>query len=517
MRQPTLLTIACLAAALSLVIRAKAQTIVPTFGGNAQHTAVYNPTAQHLNSVHWTTSIDLNNTGAFAHYGAPLITPANTIVVPQKTGASGGFQINVFNAVNGTALYSLTTDYTQPSHNWILPYQPALAVNSVDTRLYYPGNGGTIYYIDNPDSVSHGAPVQQVFYTTLANYQANASAFNSTVFINTPITPDSSGNVFFGFRVQGTAPAPLSTTQSGFARIDPNGNATFVLAGTAANDSNIGQDSHNSAPALSNDQTTLYVVVKGASNDTYGYLLGLDSTTLATKFKVFLKDPRNNNANNAQMLDDSTASPMVGPDGDVYYGVLENPFPFHNDRGWLLHFNSDLSQQKIPGSFGWDDTASIVDAKLVASYHGTSKYLVMTKYNNYASIFLGDGHNRVAILDPNDTEPDPVLPGTSVMKEVITQLGRTPDPSFPGFPGAVREWCINTAAVDPFTKAVIVNSEDGKLYRWDLTTNTLSEVIKLSGGIGEAYTPTLIGPDGTVYAINDAVLDAVGDNSEDDE
>jgi hypothetical protein len=56
----------------------------------------------------------------------------------------------------------------------------------------------------------------------------------------------------------------------------------------------------------------------------------------------------------------------------------------------------------------------------------------------------------------------------------------------------------------------MVNSEDGKLYRWALATNRLSEAIKLSGGIGEAYTPTVIGPDGTVYAINDAVLNAIG-------
>jgi hypothetical protein len=96
------------------------------------------------------------------------------------------------------------------------------------------------------------------------------------------------------------------------------------------------------------------------------------------------------------------------------------------------------------------------------------------------------------------------------MKEVITQLGVTPDPNFPNFPGAVREWCINTAAVDPFTKSVIANSEDGKLYRWDLSTNKLSEVIQLSGGIGEAYTPTVIAGDGTVYGINDAVLSAIG-------
>ena len=90
----------------------------------------------------------------------------------------------------------------------------------METRFYYPGAGGTLYYVNNVDSASQGAPVQQVFYTSLANYQANASGFNSTVFIDTPITADSAGNVFFGFRVQGTAPSPLNTCRSPL--IDPN-------------------------------------------------------------------------------------------------------------------------------------------------------------------------------------------------------------------------------------------------------------------------------------------------------
>src|SRR5437870_353958 len=110
------LIIAGLGLALLLISAAEAQT---TFGGDAQHTANYSPEAQGLNAVRWTASIDLNNTGAFAHYGAPLITLANTIFVPVKTGTNGGFQINVFNAANGTVLYSLSTDYMQPPHNWI--------------------------------------------------------------------------------------------------------------------------------------------------------------------------------------------------------------------------------------------------------------------------------------------------------------------------------------------------------------------------------------------------------------
>jgi hypothetical protein len=56
----------------------------------------------------------------------------------------------------------------------------------------------------------------------------------------------------------------------------------------------------------------------------------------------------------------------------------------------------------------------------------------------------------------------------------------------------------------------MANSEDGKLYRWDLTTNTPFERIELSGGIGEAYTPTLIARNGTVYGINDPVLSPLG-------
>ncbi len=505
-RKLELITIS-LGLVLLLIRAAEAQT---TFGGNAQHTAIYSPAAQNLNAVHWTTSIDLNNTGGYAHYGAPVITPANTIFVPVKISAADGFQINVFNAATGAALYSLSTDYVQPSHNWILPYQPVLA----GTRLYYPGAGGTVYYIDNVDSVSHGAPVQQVFYTTLANYQANAAGFNSTVFINTPITADSSGNVFFGFRVTGTAPAPLNTTQSGFVRIDPSGNAIYVLAGAAANDVNIGRDTHNSAPALSNDEKTVYVAVKAASADDYGYLLGLGATTLATKFKVFLKDPRNNNAMNARLLDDSTASPMVGPDNDVYFGVYGNPS--NGSRGFLLHFNSDLTVEKAPGGFGWDNTVSVVPASMVPSYTGASSYLLFTKYNNYANAGndSGDGVNRIALLDPNATQVDTHASsnGMLIMREVLTVIGPTADKEdrSTNYPLAVREWCINTAAVNPATNSIFMPSEDGHIYRWNLVSNSLSQFVQLNAGIGEPYVPTIIGPDGTVFTLNGGTMSALG-------
>jgi hypothetical protein len=483
---------------------------VSTFAGNPQHTAVYAAPAQDLNAIRWSTAIDLNTSGAFAHFGGPLITAGNTIVVPVKTAANG-FLINVFDAADGSAKYSLATDYVLPSHNWIPVYQPALATSSSGTRLYYAGAGGTVYSIDAPDSISHGAPVQQVFYTMLASYRAQAAAFNATVFINTPLTPDGNGNIFFGFRVQGTAPAPLSTTQSGFARIDPSGNATYVLAGTAAGDAAVGRDAQSSAPALSNDQSTLYVIAKGAATESYCYLLGLDATTLATKFKVFLRDPRNQAA--ATVLDDGTASPMVAPDGDVYFGVYAGNT---GSRGFLLHFSGDLTRIKIPGGFGWDNTAAIVPASMAPLYTGASPYLIFTKYNDYAGVGSGGGQgvNRIALLDPNATEIDyhPASNGMSIMREVQTVIGPTADDEnrSASLPYAVREWCINTAAVNPATFSVFTPSEDGHLYRWNLASNGLTQFVPLIAGIGEPYTPTVIGPDGTVFTLNGGTLFAIG-------
>lgn len=488
---------------------------VPIFGGNAQHTSLYERAAAPLDGIRWSTSIDLAATFRTTHYGAPLVTPANTVIVPIKT-ATDGFLLSAHDGWSGDLRYQpLATDYVLPAHNWVLPYQPVLATHvnpatsEAVTRLYYAGAGGTIFFVDNPDQAP-GAPVRRAFYG-LEAFTTNVAAFTTTVFVNTPLTADRQGNVFFGFRVQGTAPAPLSSSQSGIARIAPDGTARFVLAAAAANDQAIGVTAHNAAPALNHDETTLYVVVKSPLSNAYGYLLGLDATTLAPKHRVFLRDPRNNRVNAANLSDDSTASPMVAPDGDVYFGVQGNPG--NGSRGFLLRFSADLSIEKTPGAFGWDSTAAVVPASMVPSYVGTSSYLLFTKYNNYA-VADGDGVNRMALLDPSSTQIDPhtSAAGLVEMREVLTVIGPTPDATrfSPAFPNAVREWCINTAAVNPATHSVFAPNEDGFLYRWDLATNSLSQAVRLTPGFGEPYVPTVIGPDGTVFTLNGGTLFAVG-------
>lgn len=473
------------------------------YGKDAQHTANSANASQSLHSVHWSTPVDLNKPGGelFIHYGSPMVSAANTLLVPVKIWQNGtdGFKIQAF-APNASGpsplpLYELSTSYTLPAHNWTPSYPATLSLRN---RIYYAGPGGTVYYRDQIDSAT--GPSGQIAFYGNTEYASNQAAYNSTVQISTPMVNDRFGDIYFGFTVSGANPKNLV---SGIARISVTGVGSWTSAVTASAIPSVIGLPLNSAPVLSNDQRTLYFAVTDGAT---GWLTSVSSTTLARTGQVIaLTDPSNGNP--ATVSSDSSASPMVGPDGDVYFGVLETPCcSGHNDRGWLLHFDANLTQAKTPGSFGWDTTPSVVPRAAVPSYSGSSSYLVLTKYNNYVNIGTGNGINKLAVLDPNATMPDPVISTTTVMKEVMTVTGVTTDGAAP----AVKEWCINSAAIDPFTKSAIVNSEDGTVYRWDFTTGALSQSLSLNAPIGEAYTPTVVGPNGMVYVVNDAILYAIG-------
>lgn len=474
------------------------------FGGNAQHEALSAVATQSFAKIAWQTPVDLAPKYSaqgylLVHYGSPVITAKNTVIIPVKTAADPVYRFEARNGADGKLIWSENTDYVMPPYRWTPTYNISLTPNN---RIYAPGAGGKLFYRDDADASS--ATLKSIVFYGDTVYTANKTALDKAIIINTPITSDAQSNVFFGFIASAGNPANLS---SGIVRIGADGKANTVSVAAIAPGTGVAKVATNSAIAISKDQKTLYVVV----NDNIatgvrqtGYLLALDSSTLALKSKVQLIDP--NERGPANISDDSTASPLVAPDGDVYIGVLEKTYGTHNARGWLLHFNADLSQTKTPGSFGWDDTPSVVPATMVASYKGSSTYLLMVKYNNYERAGSGNGMNQIAILDPHTEQDDKISP-VKTMKEVLTLLGPTPDPNVPG---GFIEWCVNTAAVDPFTKSVIVNSEDGILYRWDLTTNTLIEKIRLTSGMGESYTPTAVGADGKVYAINNAVLFAIG-------
>src|SRR5882672_4342152 len=157
-----------------------------TFAGDAQHTGLSSVPAQALNAIRWSTVIDPFSSGANSHYGGPVITASNTVIVSVRTSTS--VQLSAFEGATGRLKYTVPTDYLRPSVAWSAVYQPVIAPGPSGTRLYYAGPGGTLYFIENIDSDTPSTPVQQCFYADLATYNANSTNYNRAIFIVTPLT-----------------------------------------------------------------------------------------------------------------------------------------------------------------------------------------------------------------------------------------------------------------------------------------------------------------------------------------
>ncbi len=589
-------------------------TVWNQLNGNAQHTGNSSAIAQPLNQVLWSVSLDLEPWGA-EHYGDPIFTANNTVIVPIKvtwsaqnqnaqnfilegindvtgqvlwsteptgtiTGASdagpivitsannglvtgesvtiggvegnkaadGTFTITVINAnqfsLNGTTgngtytgggTWVLNpanqTSYIEPNYSWLPPYQPVY--DAATNRVYFAGPGGTLDYIANPDQAGTPTIVQEAFYGT-SNYTANESAYDSSIYTNTGLTIDNAGNVYFGFTVNGSNPSGI--TDGGVVKVSPTGVATETSAYSAVGQSNDGKwnPAEGASAAVSNDGSIVYF---GINDSGYGldgngeynsYLVGFNTSTMAAVSSAKLLDPASGNG--AGLIAESTASPMVAPDGTVFQGVFGNPY--NGSRGYLLHFSGDLSTEYTPGAFGWDDTPSLIPASMVPSYTGTSSYLILCKYNNYSNADFGgpnsgyygdNGVNEMAVLDPYASVPDPNYdpnnpnpgypnPNFKVMATV--EAFASPSPDVPavqgGDPDAVREWCTNGTVVDPATDSVFMNNEDGYTYEWNLGTNTITNAVEVTSGIGVPYTPTAIAPNGEVFSDNGGELFAEG-------
>lgn len=497
------------------------------YAGNAQHTSVSPFTASPLTKIKWSVSLDDDRNyygGAiFAHYASPAITAANTVVHGYRfTKAPSGYdnwRVIGRSGATGDPIWSFDTDYSAPlvyPRGWTSVFPMTVAVNPQTQSPFVAagGTGGSLLIRDNADSAA-SAVRRVLFYGPAVPSRTPFSPFRN-VRIVTPLTADTGGNIYFGYAVSGPLPAiglakPLGT--GGFVRISARGGVSFIRMDQLGIPERVTRPALNAAPALSNDGASVYVAVTEPNQRTC-YLAKLSAYSLQPLANVKLLDPFTGGS--GRLIDQSSASPMVGPDDHVFMGVFGDFW--RESHGWMLHFDKNLKQTdskgvRLPvGAFGWDDTPSVVKSSLVSSYTGKSSYLILCKYNNYA-IGSGDGVNKLAVLDPlaNNVTTDRQT-GIAVMNEILTVTAPTPDPEHVdgSHPNAVREWCINAAAVDPTTRSAIVNCEDGVVYRWSFDTNKLTEALTLQPPTGEAYTSTAIGPDGTCYAINNSVLHAVG-------
>jgi hypothetical protein len=224
-------------------------------------------------------------------------------------------------------------------------------------------------------------------------------------------------------------------------------------------------------------------------------------------------DPATNRPGGGRVLDDSSSSPVVGPDGAIYYGAYSR---YNYAQGHLMKFNPNGT---YGGAylFGWDITPGIY-------VHGGT-YSIVTKDNHYGE--ETGSYCDVEEFCPGDRNVNhPQYPEeyriTQLNKNMHVEwsykntntLACTRDAN-----GNVTcvddhphsfEWCVNAFVIDG-NGTVLANSEDGHLFAID-QGGTLRKKIFQQLALGAAYTPTSIGSDGRVYSQNAGHLFVAGAN-----
>ena len=283
----------------------------------------------------------------------------------------------------------------------------------------------------------------------------------------------------------------------------------------------------NVAPAVAPDGT-IYVIGRAHFNSAYSYLIAI-YPDLTPKWSASLRgrlsdgcdvllpasgtlggcragstrgvDPATNELPAGRVSDQSTASPVIAPDGSVLYGAFTR---YNYSRGHMFRFGS-CGEFLGAYDFGWDITPAI--------YEHDGAWSVIVKDNfypvgSYCGVpgFCGEGEGRYRITSlGSDLRPEWSYENTNDQfceRQADGSLTcRTSREKF--------EWCVNMVAVDR-DGVVHANSEDGNLYAIDRTGRLVGRIF-LKAVIGAAYTPLAIGGDGRVYTQNDGTLFVVGE------
>ena len=223
-------------------------------------------------------------------------------------------------------------------------------------------------------------------------------------------------------------------------------------------------------------------------------------------------DPAQNTRPGARVLDDSSSSITVAPDGSLLYGAYTR---YDFARGHLMKF-SPTGKFLGAYSFGWDSTPAI--------YPHDGTYSIVIKDNEYGGgPQFGSYCNDDSFCPPRDNGPffitqlNPSLKVEWKFQNTNDQrCTRNPDGSPTCVPNNSGnqwlnigfEWCINAPVVDK-QGVVYANSEDGNLYAIS-QGGTLKQNIFLDLALGAAYTPLAIGPDGKIYTENKGTLFVIG-------
>lgn len=219
-----------------------------------------------------------------------------------------------------------------------------------------------------------------------------------------------------------------------------------------------------------------------------------NSCTYGANFGV---DPATNEKPAGRVIDQSSSSPVVTPDGGVIYGAYSN---YNHQRGHMFRFDAN-GNFAAAYDFGWDSTPAI--------YQHDSTYSIVIKDNHY---------DTGAFCEPDPSVPVSLIVCVDAPKGpyYITQVNPNMDiewqfknTSIDAIHNDGFEWCINAPAVDALGK-VYANSEDGNLYVIRQAGAQFGNIF-LNQALGAAYTPLSLSGNGKIYTENDGILFAVGE------
>jgi outer membrane protein assembly factor BamB len=205
-------------------------------------------------------------------------------------------------------------------------------------------------------------------------------------------------------------------------------------------------------------------------------------------------DPATNEPPSARVIDDSSSSPVVLPDGSVLYGSYT---AYNHARGHLIKLSAGGT---VAGnySFGWDVTPAV--------YQHGDDYSIVIKDNYYGVDENGVdvGPFYITQLKP-DLSVDWRFKSTNTMSCTLKSDGTKDCVS--DHPNGF-EWCINAPAVDA-NGTVYANSEDGNVYAI-AQGGTQKQALFMSMSVGAAYTPLAFDGAGRLFTLNNGNMVIVG-------
>ncbi len=191
--------------------------------------------------------------------------------------------------------------------------------------------------------------------------------------------------------------------------------------------------------------------------------------------------------------DDSSATPVVLPDGNILYGGLTY---YNGERGHLVKL-SPTGKFLTSFDFGWDVTPAVY------SHDGT--YSIITKDNHYGIGYADNGTYYITSLNQY-LQPEWKFQSTNT--NTCTRDATTGQVSCVSDHPNGFEWCINAPAIDKDGN-VYGNSEDGNLYIVD-KHGQQKAVYFLDQAVAAAYTPVALDGKGHIFALNNGHLLVLG-------